>query len=97
MEILEWRNNMIVGAYTLELYCDNEEGNKTHMRVSSGDYGFILYVKEKKINFQFVGKTFSDCAKQAIKYGWLVDKKNDHCLCPICHKNNIKYLLTNGE
>jgi hypothetical protein len=75
---------MIVGAYSLDLYCDND-AEPTHHKIGGRLYvGTGQYPDLKELNDQYIGETFLECAKQARADGWKVDRKNDICLCPFC-------------
>jgi hypothetical protein len=73
---------MIVGGYTLDLYCDNDQDdNKNyHWILTNGTY----IVGDYEINHQYVGENFSEAVRQAKKDGWKVNRKNDICICPVC-------------
>lgn len=75
---------MIVGGYTLDLYCDNKD---KHTFLSSGGYYFISdtgnYIP---INNQFTGEVYRECVKEAREAGWLVNRSKDKCLCKYCKK-----------
>jgi len=47
---------MVVGAYSLDLYCDNERVEHSY----------------KEFPHQFVGETFGECAKIARTRGWSI-------------------------
>lgn len=59
---------MIVGCYTLDLYCD------VTYRKHPWDYRFP---------HQFTGETFGECKKQAQRYGWIFHR-NSTVTCPHC-------------
>jgi hypothetical protein len=70
---------MIVGGYILDLYCDNKD---KHMTLEAGRYYLIegwIYIGN-----QFVGETYSECAREARQAGWLVNRTKDKCLCKYC-------------
>jgi hypothetical protein len=72
---------MIVGAYTLLLYCDNKD---KHTHLESGRYYLIenwIYICN-----EFIGETYSEAVKDAREYGWLVNRNKDKCLCKYCKK-----------
>ena len=68
---------MIVGGYTLELYCDARPDDTLHTRalIVAGD-GFG----------EFVGEKASTCRRLARKAGWLLNLKEGTCICPACRK-----------
>ncbi len=68
---------MIVGGYTLDLYCDNEKP------YPDGIHPFKYFPQE------FVGETRQECAKEARQVGWKLNFNKRTAICPIC--NNKKY------
>jgi hypothetical protein len=73
---------MIVGGYTLDLYCDKKENHTIlessgyYLRQEIGDYIYI--------GNQFVGETYGECVKEARGAGWLVNRSKNKCLCKYC-------------
>ena len=63
---------MIVGGYTLDLYCENTTGEYEHDHYP----GFG--------NAQYTGRTFTDCATRAKKDGWLINRSENKAICPKC-------------
>ena len=61
---------MIIGGYTLDLYCD--KAKIMHDPIHTFD----------EFPHQFTGHTHSQCVKQARDKGWLLGRKMD--LCPKC-------------
>ena len=61
---------MIVGGYSLDLYCD-EVGCKDH---------------ERNWPVNFYGQTYSECARLARKAGWDISRKDNIATCPACRK-----------
>lgn len=59
---------MIVGCYTLDLYCDREEGEPQH--------GF------REFPHQFTGHTEGDCMQDARARGWRF--RDGAAYCPKC-------------
>ena len=74
---------MIVGGYSLDLYCENDE--ISHYLLPSG----IYLVGNTEVKHQYAGNTFIECARQARKDGWKINTKNHTCICPVC-RNTIK-------
>jgi len=71
---------MVVGTYTLDLYCDN---------FSAHPLGY--YTHEKNFPIQYVAdglNSYSIVRKQAKKSGWIL-KRDGTCICPICRKNGV--------
>ena len=66
---------MIVGCYSLDLYCNNQEGR-------SYEQDMLLHA-HKEFPHQFVGRTFSACKRQAVKDGWRFSR-NGNVYCPKC-------------
>ena len=67
---------MIVGCYTIHLYCDDEKHDeRTHSR-----RGLQLF------DFQFSGLTESECLRNARRGGWSVNRPRGLATCPICVK-----------
>ena len=68
---------MIVGGYTLDLYCRDSAASKVTEGPDPHAYrtGFE----------QFYGRTYSECKRQAVKAGWRFDKDDD-VTCPWCLK-----------
>lgn len=90
---------MIVGAYTVHLYCDNKNTNIRHYMI--GDNAPSLYVWRasddnefknhmyltREQAFEFVSyKNEASCLKQARKAGWKISKNKSTVLCPACAK-----------
>lgn len=67
---------MIVGCYTLHLYCDFERDGK-HGGVETYKIGWPA---------EFTGKTESECLKEARKAGWRIFKAEGKAKCPRCVK-----------
>lgn len=59
---------MIVGAYSLDLYCDNEKYKHP--------FGYMPH--------QYVGETYAECVREARRDGWLISNDRQKCLCPKC-------------
>lgn len=57
------------GTYLLHLYCDVNDDDR---------HGGAVYMHE------FVGDTFTDCAKQARRVGWKIDRETRTATCPRC-------------
>jgi hypothetical protein len=73
---------VIVGGYTLDLYCDKIE---KHITIG----GNIYYFKPDTaqwipVDNQFVGETYRECVKEAREVGWLVNRSKNKCLCKYC-------------
>jgi len=71
---------MIVGGYSLDLYCDNQNSCRKHYQLDNS----VLLIDNKQFCYHFAGNNFTECVKQAKQDGWIVDRKRSICLCPIC-------------
>lgn len=69
---------MIVGAYTLHLYCDGPRHRELHPN------------KVGSLDAEFTGYSEADCNKQARAKGWRLDHKNGRCRCARCIKAESK-------
>lgn len=58
------------GCYTLDLYCRYEADHHTW----------------QEFPHQYLGETYSQCASQARKRGWTLDKGGQYHTCPKCTK-----------
>lgn len=65
---------MIVGCYSIDLYCDSGKEKP---------YGAAGHWSEPDT---FAGESFAECAREARKAGWKIDRKNGIAICPNCHK-----------
>lgn len=74
---------MIVGCYTMHLYCD---GAKTcpngGCKIGGGG--------ESVPPAQCTGQTRGECAAKAKKRGWRLNHRTDTALCPACAKAGVK-------
>ncbi len=70
---------MIVGCYSLELYCD-KAANDTDIHGSPQD----PIHKYREFPEIFTGNRRQDCERQARKRGWLINNATGVCLCPRC-------------
>ena len=72
---------MIVGCYSIDLYCDNYD--EIHWK-GRDDHGH----EWREFPHTYTGKTRGECIAQARKHGWLVnDRLEDdggRQLCPKC-------------
>lgn len=75
---------MIVGCYTLDLYCDsglNQPWNtKGHTGYSPGASGAFASAYPE----QLTGHSQRDCEQQARACGWKLIKKYGTAICPTC-------------
>lgn len=64
---------MIVGGYTIHLYCDDPRH----------DAEYILSLgRAEYLDATFNGNTYNDCARQARKKGWILSHNRQSCICP---------------
>ena len=63
---------MIVGCYSLDLYCDNEKVHKDE------------YPGMKSIELQ--GRSRESCLRQARQVGWKINIQKWTCYCPQCKR-----------
>lgn len=63
---------MIVGCYSLDLYCDTGHSKAESMR----EYQLAQ-------RHQYTGHSEGECKRQARKDGWLF-KRNGKVFCPVC-------------
>ena len=73
---------MIVGGYTLDLYCDNKSTQHAHGWIDINDVGRGKFPK------QFTGRTYTGCAAEARRNGWKI--KGDVAICPDCRQKRGK-------
>jgi hypothetical protein len=64
---------MIVGCYSLELYCENYKNGGL-----DGIHEF------EEMPHLFTSERREDCEKQARDIGWMINNKSGVCLCPRC-------------
>lgn len=62
---------MIVGGYSLELYCDN-----ILSKVNKHEYGEFPH--------QFYGNDRAEAFKEARRHGWRINAKKGTAYCPKC-------------
>lgn len=67
---------MIVGGYTLDLYCDDPRHAERNPS------------KTTSLDAQFVGEGGGDCRNQARRKGWHLDLFKWTATCPACVKEN---------
>ena len=71
---------MIVGGYTLDLYCDNVLGKEKNL------FGGLNGDAHKYHEFphNYGGETRQEAERAARKDGWTINNKAGTCLCPKC-------------
>lgn len=68
---------MIVGAYSLDLYCDTR--NPAHK----------LFANYGKNSADFAGYDRADAVRQARRWGWTINWKDRTARCPLCKKYKV--------
>jgi len=61
---------VIVGCYTMDLYCDCESDRHDH-----GEFPH-----------QFIAHKYSQCKRQAQKEGWVFKRNGTDAVCPKCSR-----------
>jgi hypothetical protein len=71
---------MIVGCYTVHLYCDGE----SHEGYQS-EFGYFVMTPggREEIQNEFAGRNERDCLDQAKQVGWRITKARQ-AFCPFC-------------
>jgi hypothetical protein len=71
---------MIVGCYSLDLYCDNVLSKDEDL------FGGLNGDKHEYREFPktYTGNTRQEAERQARKEGWMINNKTGICLCPKC-------------
>lgn len=64
---------MMVGCYTLDLYCDNESTEHEHSGTSYDEFPH-----------QFTGEIASECRAKARRAGWQLNLRTGKAICPKC-------------
>jgi len=73
---------MIVGCYTLDLYCDCERVNDTTGQCGCG-VRHLAYDYFRVVS-QYTGRNERECLRQAKRDGWKISKGT--VTCPLCRK-----------
>jgi hypothetical protein len=71
---------MLVGCYTLDLYCDS--GRDHPVRWPNGS--FVVFP------MQYTGRTLAECVRVARRDGWQIGKERQ--LCPFCSGKDTQIL-----
>ncbi len=72
---------MIVGTYTLDLYCDTEGCDQPLAKLGQPD--------------EFIAELGTTCRRQARQAGWTL-KRNGTAVCPQCSGKDPQYWEKNG-
>lgn len=80
---------MIVGCYTLDLYCDGKGCLTNHP--------FGIGPESRYIPVQFTGETGQECRKEATRAGWVINNRAGTCLCPKCVREGNPIDLKSNE
>ena len=78
---------MIVGSYSLHLYCDNTKwhGDCLHLHVVTENQK--LTNEGYRGGFaEYIGQTYGECVRYARKDGWVVAHDQSTAYCPRCKK-----------
>jgi hypothetical protein len=76
---------MIVGCYSLDLYCENAE--KAGDMHGTGRDGIHDY---QEFPMTFTSDRRQECEREARSIGWMINNKTGICLCPKCSRKNIR-------
>lgn len=80
---------MIVGGYSMHLYCENERTDGNHHRSNVDGNCYLSYwtpnTGYNDVKYEFTGETFMQCVRGARRYGWLIDVKERTAYCPFCN------------
>lgn len=71
---------MIVGCYSLDLYCENFDIAKDQAEDELGH-------KYNDFPDQFTGHSRAECVRNARRRGWIVNISGGKAYCPMCVKN----------
>lgn len=74
---------MIVGCYTLDLYCDGASDCRNRKAQYDGS-------ESMRPPARYIGETGSECRTQARKDGWLLNLKYQTAICRKCAKAGLK-------
>ena len=80
---------MIVGCYTMDLYCDDPMHNERFRPwTASTGIMYLCFPKydSRPYNNTFSGRNAKECKYQAIRKGWTF--KRDTCVCWACNEVN---------
>jgi hypothetical protein len=77
---------MIVGCYTVHLYCDSE----THEGYLS-EFGYSVKTPDgyKRVPHEFAGKNEAECLRQARDMGWRITRDRQ-TFCPFCKSATVQ-------
>ena len=74
---------MIVGCYTVNLYCD-DEGHEGFIG-STGSYYVKVGIFHDEVKHEFAGQNERECFAQARRIGWEFTRDR-RVICPFCQK-----------
>lgn len=80
---------MIVGGYSLHLYCDCEGHINDYERAQQA--GRQTWEQNSHDIGEFTGHSRAECVKAARSDGWVIDITSGRCKCPTCAKAKRKY------
>lgn len=75
---------MIVGVYSLDLYCENE-----------GEYNDGIHPFRYLLH-SYVGETRQECFRKARANGWKLNFRKGTAICPICTRAKRKVDIEKG-
>jgi hypothetical protein len=68
---------VVVGCYSVELYCENAENDSDGKRGDCPDFW-------SSFPHVYTGETYGQCARQARRAGWVLTRDRRHAYCPKC-------------
>jgi hypothetical protein len=74
---------VIIGGYTLDLYCDSGASRHKNGWIDTGD------IRRGRFPIQFVGEFGSQCRRAARSAGWLL-KRDGRAVCPECREEKMR-------
>lgn len=78
---------MIIGGYTVHLYCDNE---KAKHRLRQLDGAYHMSVAGVEFDYEFAGRNEAQCLRQAKNTGWRISR-DKIVICPVCSGYGIRF------
>lgn len=81
----------IVACYSMDLYCDSGRHS---------NYELNMHCLQEGPNFEdshgahdeYMGETYTQCAKAAKKIGWYLSRDRTKALCPYCNPKSKHYI-----
>ena len=72
----------IIGCYSLDLYCDNEQAHWVEGETWQKGYCNVPM-------FETIGRSRASCFRRARKAGWTIDPRTYKTRCPKCKGKKI--------